>query len=276
MKNLLRAAMTAVVLLGLVPSLAQAAEEPVWVEAVGEAQMGEYDTQKEVKERAKRDAQQKAVEKAVGAFIRSHTFVSNNQIADDLVYASVRGKVEKAEILSEGWNQKDRNLYRVALKALVTPVYPERGEGLSIKVSLSRTLLKEGEDVRIFYQANSDCHVYLFSVAADGSVTLLLPNAQDRDNFVKGGTAVEFPSTGNPLRLEARFLPGFIGKSAEERVKIIATKNKEDIIALGFREGMFEAFDAKSTGMISDLVRRLNQLEPADWAEATAVYQINR
>jgi hypothetical protein len=276
MTHVLRAAMTAVVLLGLVPSPAQATEEPVWVEAVGEAQMGEHDTAKQVQERARREAQQKAVEKAVGAFIRSHTFVSNNQIADDLVYASVRGKVEKAEVLSEGWDQKDRNLYRVALKARVTPVYPERGEGLSITVSLSKTLLKEGEEVKIFYQANNDCYVYLFSVAADGSVTLLLPNGQERDNSVKGGTAFEFPSTGSPLRLEARFLPGFKGDSAGEKVKVIATRNKEDIISLGFREGMVEVYDAGSTGMISDLVRRLNQLEPADWAEATAVYQIKR
>lgn len=275
MKQLMRTAMAAV-LLWFLPSTALAAEEPVWVESTGEAQMGEHDTPKQVKDRAKRDARQKAVEKAVGAFIRSHTFVSNNQIADDLVYASVRGRVEKAEVLSEGWDQKDGNLYRVSLKALVTPVYPERGEGLSIKVSLSKTLMKEGDEVRIFYQASSDCYVYLFSVAADGSVTLLLPNARDRDNFLKGGTAREFPAEGSPLRLEARFLPGFQGDSVEEKVKVIATRKKEDIISLGFREGMVEVYDANSTGMISDLVKRLNQLEPADWAEAAAVYQIKR
>ena len=39
---------------------------------------------------------------------------------------------------------------------------------------------------------------------------------------------------------------------------------------------MFNVYDAKSTGMISDLVKRLNQLEPADWAEATAGYKIER
>lgn len=63
---------------------------------------------------------------------------------------------------------------------------------------------------------------------------------------------------------------------ASRKVKIIATRKKEDIISLGFREGMVEVYDAGSTGMISDLVRRLNQLDPADWAEATAGYQIKR
>ena len=45
---------------------------------------------------------------------------------------------------------------------------------------------------------------------------------------------------------------------------------------LGFQEGKLKVYDAKSTGMISDLVKRLNQLEPTDWAEATAGFKIER
>jgi hypothetical protein len=251
-------------------------EGPLWVEAAGEALLGDVDTPKEVKERAKRDAQSKAVEKAVGAFIKSHTLVSNFQVADDLIYAAVRGKIEKVEILNEGWDEKDRNRYRVKLKALVGPVYPEKGQGLSLKVALSKSVLKEGEEAKIFYQSNSDCYVYIFSIAADGSVTLLLPNATNRDNRLVLDKAYEFPPTGSPIKLEAMFLPDFKGAFAEERIKIIATKKAEPIVPLGFQEGLFRGYDAKSTGMISDLVKKLNQLEPTDWTEATAVYRIVR
>lgn len=128
-----------------------ASENPVWVESDGEAVLGEIETQKEVKERAKIDVQNKAVEKAVGVFIRSHTIVSNSQLAEDLVYAAVRGKIEKVNIIKEGWDEKDRNLYRVKLKALIKPVYPEKGEGISLKLSLSKTILKEGNEVKIFF-----------------------------------------------------------------------------------------------------------------------------
>jgi hypothetical protein len=241
-----------------------ASEKPVWIEAEGEAYQSEIDTPKEVIERAKRDAQNKAVEKAVGVFIKSHTLVSNSQLAEDLVYASVRGKIEKVKIIKGGWDEKDRNLYRVRLKALVEPIYPEKGHGISVKLSLSKTGLKEGDDVRIFYQANKECYVYIFSVAADGSVTLLLPNSANRDNFIKSGTAYEFPAAESKVKLKAMFLPDFKGKVAEERIKIIATKKKEELVPLGFQEGMFKVYDAKSTGMISDLVKRLNQLEPSD------------
>ncbi|MEW6162678.1 MAG: hypothetical protein AB1606_05145 [Nitrospirota bacterium] len=72
------------------------------------------------------------------------------------------------------------------------------------------------------------------------------------------------------------FLPDFKGKVAEERIKIIATKKKEELVPLGFQEGMFKVYDSKSTGMISDLVKRLNQLEPTDWAEATVVYRLEQ
>jgi len=269
-------ALAMVFVLGVSPPSVSAAEAPVWIEATGEAQMGEIDTLMEVKQRAKRDAQTKAVESAVGIFIKSHTLVSNNQVAEDLVYASVRGVIEKVEIINEGWDEKDRNRYRVDLKALVKPMYPDKGQGLSVKLALSKSVLKEGEEVKILYQANSDCYIYIFSIAADGSVTLLLPNSMQQEHFITPNKAYEFPPAGSRIQLKAVFLPGFKGRSAEERIKIIVTKEQGDLITLGFQEGMFKAYDAKSTGMISDLVKRLNQLELGDWAEAAAVYRLER
>ncbi len=253
-----------------------AAEKPIWVTAEGEYCQGEMDTLKEVKERAKRDAEIKAVEKAMGTFIKSHTLVSNSQIAEDLIYAAVRGKIVKEEIMTSGWDAKERNLFRTKIKALIEPVYPDKGEGISAKLSLSKTDLKEGDEVQIFYQVSKDSYVYIFSIAADGSVTLLYPNSNTPDNVARAGKAHQFPPADSRIHLKAMFLPDYKEDSAEERIKIIATRQKEELLSLGFREGMFQVYDTKSTGMISDLVRRLNQIEPTDWTEATAVYTIKR
>ena len=258
------------------PLIAMAAEKPVWITAEGESLQGEMDTLKEVKGRARRDAQSKAVEKAVGTFIKSHTLVSNYQIAEDLIYSAVRGKIIKEEIITSDWDTKERNLYRIKIRALVEPIYPERGEGLSIKLSLSKTDLMEGEEVKIFYQGNEDSYAYIFSIAVDGSVTLLLPNSNTPDNFIKAGRAYQFPPVDSRIHLKAMFLPNDKEASAEEKIKIIATRNKEELLSIGFKEGVFQVYDAKSTGMISDLVRRLNQIEPTDWSEATAVYTLKR
>jgi hypothetical protein len=260
----------------LVPVCSFASETPVWIEATGEACLGEIDTPKEVKERARRDAQKNALEKAVGVFIKSHTLVSNSQLAEDLVYASVRGRIEKTEVLHEGWDQNERDRFRVTIKSLVKPVYPEKGTGLAVKVFLSKTDLREGDSVKIFYEAGSDCYVYLFSIAADGSVTLLLPNSNQKDNFTKARTVREFPPPDSPVRLTAAFLPGYAKTVAEERIKLIATRHRENLLPLGFREGMFNVYDSRSTGMISDLVKRLNQLDITEWAESTAVYTLRK
>ena len=72
------------------------------------------------------------------------------------------------------------------------------------------------------------------------------------------------------------FLPNQKEAFAEERIKIIATRQKEALLSIGFREGIFQVYDAKSTGMISDLVRRLNQIELTDWTENTAGYNLKR
>lgn len=72
------------------------------------------------------------------------------------------------------------------------------------------------------------------------------------------------------------FVRDFQGNIAEERIKLIATKEKEEILSLGFHEGMFKAYDSRSTGMISDLVKRLNRIDPDKWTETTAVYTLTR
>jgi hypothetical protein len=263
-------------ILFIFPVVGLAAEKPIWITAEGESYQGEMDTLKEVKDRARRNAQNRAVEMAVGTFIKSHTLVSNSQIAEDLIYAAVRGKITKEELLSAGWDTKERNLYKVRIKARVEPVYPEKGGGLSAKLYLSKTNLMEGEDVEIFYSVNEDAYVYIFSVAADSSVTLLLPNTNMPDNFTRAKKAHQFPQADSGIQLKAIFLPNSKEASAEERIKMVATRNKEALLPLGFKEGIFHVYDEKSTGMISDLIRRLNQIELTDWTDATAVYTLKR
>ncbi len=159
---------------GEAPRLQESPDRPVWVEAEGEAWLGELETPKEVKERAKMAALSKAVEKARGIFIRSHTLVSNGQVAEDLTYAAVQGKATTVRVTSEGWDASQPHKWTTRLQALVEPAYREGDQGLFLRASLSKDSLREGEEAKIFYQAEENCYIYIFSVAKDGSVTLLL------------------------------------------------------------------------------------------------------
>lgn len=249
-------------------------ETPVWVETVGEAAGSEFDPPREVMERARNEAKRRALEEAVGSFVRSHALVSNGQLAEEFTFARVRGVIDKVRIVSEERDKSDPNLCRVRLKALVRPVYPRDDEGVSVKLDLTRTSLQEGDEVRIQYQTSVDSYVYIFSIAADNSVTLLFPNALNRDNFVKAERGQLFPPDSSPIKIRAIPLPDMKGKVSSEKVKIIAARRREILLERGFTEGMFQVYDARSTGLVSDLARKLNQLDPADWGEAVAVYTI--
>ncbi|MCM0083737.1 DUF4384 domain-containing protein [Geomonas sp. Red32] len=252
---------------------ALAAEEPVVVEAVGESVGSDLESAVEVIQRAKLEAERAAVESAVGVFIRSHTLVSNGQLADDMVFARVRGRIEKVEVLKQERDAADPNRYRVKIKALVRPIYPKGDEGITIKAALSRDRLPEGDLVELHYQVSSDSYVYLFVVGADNSVTQLLPNSSLRDNFTHANQLVTFPPPETGIRLKAMLLPEFKATGAVERIKIIATRQEEPLLSSGFQQG-FKVYDAKSTGLVSDLLRRLMQLDPADWGEYTIDYKI--
>lgn len=247
-----------------------ATEAPLLVEAVGEAAGSDLESPREVCNRAKAEAQRSAIEQAVGTFVRSHTIVANSQLTEDLILTQVRGKLERLEQL-----QEERTVAgcRVRIKALIRPVYPDGRDTMQLKAALSRSELRPGDVLTIQYQASRDGFAYLFVIAADGSVTQLLPNASVRTNAVRAGEMRVFPPTGSGIRLTAQLQPATRKSGAEERVKIIVTRRPEPLLERGFQEG-FAVYDGSSTALISDLLKRLGQLEPADWGEATLEYRI--
>ncbi len=250
-----------------------AAEKPVTIEVTGEAVGSDLEAPREVFERAKADAQRTAIEQVIGTFIRSHTVVSNGELAEDLIHARVRGRIEQMVVLTQERDKNDPQHYRVRLRVTVVPVPGDKSEGIAIRAALSRTTLREGDDVRLQYQVSSDSHVYIFVIGPDNSVTQLLPNAGMSQNMAQANRLIHFPPDSSAIRLTAQLLPESRHTGASERIKIIATKKEEPLLHGGFKEG-FKVYDGKSTGLVSDLMRRLAQLDPADWGETTLQYRI--
>ena len=113
-------------------------------------------------------------------------------------------------------------------------------------------------------------------MADDGSVTLLLPNAFLRDNHLIGETAYEFPPPGSPLRLEAHLLAAHGGSMAKNGSSSLRQGKRRTLSPSVFGKVPVQVYDARSTGMISDLVKRLGRLDPADWSETSVAYRIVR
>lgn len=246
--------------------------EPVTVETVGEATGSDLESPREVCNRAKAEAHRSAIEQATGVFLRSHTVVSNGQLADDLIFTQVRGKIDRIELLKEERLAGNHGCL-VRIRALISPVYPDIKDSIRIKAALTRSQLREGDELAIQYQANRDSYVYLFVISADNAVTQLLPNSSMRENRLRAGEQQQFPGNGSGLRLKAALQKGSKKSGATERVKIIVTSRPEPILERGFQEG-FNVYGADETGLISDLLKRLGQIEPSDWGEATLEYRI--
>jgi hypothetical protein len=271
---MIRSFFTILFLLVILPMYAVAAEKAITIEVTGEAFGSDLEAPRELFERAKADAQRIAIEQAVGTFVRSHTVVSNGQLAEEMTHARVRGKIERVVVLSQERDNLDPHHYLVRLRATIEPVLVDKSESIIIQAALSRSRLREGDDVRFQYQVSRNSHVYIFVIGADNSVTQLLPNSELRDNLTTAKRVFHFPPDGSDIRLTAQLLPESRRSGADERIKIIATKKEEPLLQGSFKEG-FKVYDGKSTGLVSDLLKHLAQLDPADWGETTLTYRID-
>jgi hypothetical protein len=56
-----------------------------------------------------------------------------------------------------------------------------------------------GEHLRIHFKAEKDCYVKLYHVDARGTVQLIFPNNEDKDNEIKAGVVYTIPQKGKPV-----------------------------------------------------------------------------
>ena len=256
-------------------------EEGVWVIAEAVVQLADDMTVQEARSRSRTEARRKAIEKAVGIFVKGTTVVYNYVLAEDLVQSIVHGLVTDEQILEEGVREVGQQsheratLYVTKLKARVRPVQAERKAEFSLKVMLNQTVFREGEDVEIRVSSDHDVYVHLFNIGQDDSVTVLFPNRFAQDTLIRAGQLFMFPDDGQrAMGIRLRVFPPARAKRAMERIKVIATRKKRDLVKAKFREGVFQVYEGKDTGLMTDLLRELALLEDADWAEATVAYEV--
>ena len=168
-------------------------EEGEWVIAEAVVQLADDMTVQEARSRSRNEARRKAIEKAVGIFVKGTTVVYNYVLAEDLVQSIVHGLVTDEQILEEGVREVGQQsheratLYVTKLKARVRPVQAERKAEFSLKVMLNQTVFREGEDVEIRVSSDHDVYVHLFNIGQDDSLQCYSPTDSPRTpSFVQG------------------------------------------------------------------------------------------
>jgi hypothetical protein len=263
-------------------SQAQAASPSpeAWVESEGVVAMGQ-DTTLETAQRGSLDAARRAaIEQAVGTFVSSSTVVHNNQLADDLVRAVVRGVIVEEKILRRGViESKDDQgaLYQTRIKAKVKGMPVEKRGSFAVTAKLNRTQFNDGDEAQLRITSTQDAYLYLFDVTPDDHITVLAPNKYEAELRAKHDEDVAFPTETllrQRVKLRTWLLPGT--KQSIEKIKVIATRQPVALLKGQVSEAVFKEYNPKDTALLLDLMRALAALDPADWAETTVTYEVRK
>jgi hypothetical protein len=239
------------------------------------------DTTLETAQRNSLDAARRAaIEQAVGTFVSSSTVVHNNQLADDLVRAVVRGVIVEEKITRRGVQEsKDEHgaIYQTRIKAKVKGVPVEKRGSFAVTAKLNRTQFNDGDEAELRINSTQDAYLYLFDVTPDEHITVLAPNKYEAELRAKHDEAVVFPTEAllqQRVKLRTWLMPNT--KQSTEKIKVIATRQPVALLKGQVSEAVFKEYNPRDTALLLDLMRALAALDPADWAETTVTYEVRK
>ncbi|MDZ7800183.1 MAG: PEGA domain-containing protein [Trueperaceae bacterium] len=129
-----------------------------------------------------------------------------------------------------------------------------------------------GEQIRIGVRVDRDAYVYLYSLQPDDSVTQILPNRFDENNFLEAGETRVYPPSG------ASYTFNVEPPSGLSKVVAVASTRELDTRQLArFQSGQAFATNDLSQDGFQRAFRIVVQPVPqSSWVTATAYYQATR
>lgn len=250
-----------------------------WVRANGSVAFGASDTKVSAEALAVAQARARAVG-AVGALDLQHRFLDLEQegqhgstlLLESFLRASTRARVFAERLVSSGLeDQGDCRAcrYAVVIDTCLAPVRTDADPGFALRVALSDTRLKDGEEVRVRVHTTRDAYVYLFSVGSDWKAWLIYPVGLEAPGRLRAGEELEFPEPerrARGQRLRAQLPTG--AREAIESLRVLAAREP-------LPEGLLRPLAGGQGASYLELVRALEQLGLV-WVEEARIYSIVR
>ncbi|WP_038049074.1 PEGA domain-containing protein [Thermus caliditerrae] len=126
-----------------------------------------------------------------------------------------------------------------------------------------------GEPIYIYVNVNQDAYVYLFNINADGKIDPILPNAFERENFLRAGETRRFPPEG------ARYRYTVTGPEGEDRILAVASRRPLSLGEILDVEGSRVRVQG-AEGLARALSIVIEPLPPKDWVTDVARYFVGR
>jgi len=240
-------------------------------------------SREEARDRAVKDAQKKAVRKAVGADISEESLVINFRLSGSIVNAIPYGRVTDTTIIEEGvvnvhrdGQQSPSSAYRVKIRAGVVEERSGADASFRVEAALDRSSYKEGDEMVLKIRSTKDCYIAIFNIVEGEKIIRLFPNKFQESNFVLAGNTFSFPGQRDRkrgIKLKAHLPAGRDGLT--ETFYLLALKKPFTFDTAGIQEGIFGFYDGH-TAFMGELVKEIVGIPLNERAEQLIQYQIRK
>lgn len=259
-----------------------------FVEAVGEAEFGYGMTKEQADQLAYEDAIRNAIRKTCPLGVSSPLALLNNSLIFDLIQYARRGIPVDTEILARetvadsvmrDGERLTVDSRRVRIRTRFVALQGDDDPDYQVTISGVEPSYIEGQEMRVKISATKDCYVYLFTVAADRSVTIFFPNRYRKDNGLKAGQTLEFPNDNDRYK-GIQFvmeMPPEQRSHTREWITAVAVKRPVDFLSgTQIQEALERTYSRNETGLVGSLLAKLAQLRSGDVAQDVKEYEVLR
>jgi hypothetical protein len=257
-----------------------------FVEAVGEAEFGYGMTKEQADQLAYEDAIRSAIRKTCPLGVSSPLALLNNSLIVDLIQYARRGIPVDTEILARetiadsvmrDGEKLTVDSRRIRIRTRFVALQGDDDPDYQVTISGVAPSYIEGQDMRVNITATKDCYVYLFTVAADQSVTIFFPNRYRKDNWLKAGQTIEFPNETDRhkgIQFVMEMPPGQRSHT-KEWITAVAVKRPIDFLSgTQIQEALERTYARNETGLLENLLGKLTQLYNSDVAQDVREYLV--
>ena len=157
-------------------------------------------------------------------------------------------------------------------RAIVVNPAPSFGVTVFLDKSGEAPTYRIGEEIRISVRVDRDAFVYLYSLQPDGTVTQILPNRFDDENYLRSGQTRTYPPSG------AGYVFNVEPPTGLSKVVAVASTRELDTRELArFQSGQnFATSDIGERGFQSAFRIVVNPVPQSGWVTATTYYEVSR
>ena len=201
-----------------------------WYNVDGYQDLYEY-SEKEALQKAIHAAQKIALEKHSGIKLKvsqSYTIQEKNLEINRDDYLQISNYLSEGIVTDSKLIEKEiiqfesRRYLKVNIDVQIQKIKGKPDLNFKLEANLNRTIYNEGDPIIIDARISKDSYLYVFNIAPDKTVSVLLPNKILKNNFAKKSTPIQIPPQKSGVSYKATLLPS--QQSYQEIIKVIAIK----------------------------------------------------